>query len=51
VIDRPGLRVPHPRFRDRAFVLEPLAELAPDWRDPETGLTVGELLVRLTRSA
>jgi 2-amino-4-hydroxy-6-hydroxymethyldihydropteridine diphosphokinase len=44
VIDEPGLIVPHPRFRDRRFVLEPLAELAPDWRDPVTGKTVGELL-------
>lgn len=47
VIDEPGLRVPHPRFRDRAFVLEPLAELAGDWVDPETGSTVDELLARL----
>lgn len=44
VIDRPGLVVPHPRFRERRFVLEPLAELVPDWRDPITGRTVGELL-------
>jgi 2-amino-4-hydroxy-6-hydroxymethyldihydropteridine diphosphokinase len=44
VIDEPGLRVPHPRFRERRFVLEPLAEIAPDWVDPETGLTVGALL-------
>ena len=41
------LRVPHPRFRERRFVLEPLAGLAPDLRDPETGLTVRELLARL----
>jgi 2-amino-4-hydroxy-6-hydroxymethyldihydropteridine diphosphokinase len=47
VIDEPGLRVPHPRFRERLFVLEPLAEVAADWRDPVTGLTVGELLTEL----
>jgi len=45
--DEPGLVVPHPRFRERRFVLEPLAEVAPDWRDPVTGLSVRELLSRL----
>jgi 2-amino-4-hydroxy-6-hydroxymethyldihydropteridine diphosphokinase len=47
VIDEPGLSVPHPRFRERAFVLEPLVALAPDVRDPVTGRTAGELLARL----
>jgi len=40
--------VPHPEFRNRAFVLQPLAEIAPDWHDPVTGLAVRHLLARLT---
>jgi len=50
VIDEPGLVVPHPRFRERRFVLEPLAEIAPDFVDPVTGLTVRELLIQLGSS-
>lgn len=45
-IDVPGLRVPHPEFRKRAFVLAPLCELAPDAVDPETGRTIRELSQR-----
>ena len=44
IIDEPGLIVPHPRFRERRFVLEPLSEVAPGWRDPVTGRTIEELL-------
>jgi 2-amino-4-hydroxy-6-hydroxymethyldihydropteridine diphosphokinase len=47
IIDEPGLRVPHPRFRDRAFVLGPLAQIAGEMQDPVSGLTVRELLERL----
>ena len=43
VINAAGLIVPHPRFRERRFVLEPLAEIAADWVDPVTGNTVREL--------
>lgn len=43
IITTPRLRVPHPHYRARRFVLDPLAEIAPDWRDPETGDTVAAL--------
>ena len=41
--------VPHPGFRERSFVLVPLAEIAPGWRDPITGLAIRHLLHRLRR--
>lgn len=43
VIDEPGLQVPHPRYRERDFVLGPLARLAPRWRDPVRGVTLAAL--------
>jgi 2-amino-4-hydroxy-6-hydroxymethyldihydropteridine diphosphokinase len=46
VVDEPGLRVPHPRFRERGFVLGPLASIAPELVDPETGSSVAELYRR-----
>jgi 2-amino-4-hydroxy-6-hydroxymethyldihydropteridine diphosphokinase len=49
-IEEPGLTVPHPRFRERLFVLEPLAEVAPDWIDPVTGVSISGLLQRARRS-
>jgi 2-amino-4-hydroxy-6-hydroxymethyldihydropteridine diphosphokinase len=43
------LVIPHPRFRERGFVVQPAAAIAPGWRDPVSGLTLRRLLARLTR--
>jgi len=44
VMDTPGLIIPHPRMGERGFVLVPLVELAPDLRDPRTGIRYAEML-------
>ena len=50
-IQEPGLVVPHPRFRERLFVLEPLADLAPDLVDPESGNTISALWALAKRAS
>ena len=47
IVSEPGLEIPHPRFKERAFVLVPLEEIAPEAGVPPEGLTVDEWLRRL----
>lgn len=47
VMETPFLTLPHPRLGERRFVLVPLAEIAPSWRHPLSGLSARELLARL----
>ena len=47
VVRQAAITIPHPRFRKRRFVLEPLASIAPDLIDPVTKLTIRDLLTEL----
>lgn len=44
VLDIPGLQIPHPRMTERAFVLVPLTEIAPDWIEPVSGKAIATLV-------
>ena len=47
IIATPTLQVPHPRMSERAFVLIPLAEIAPDWIEPRSGCSIADLCAKL----
>jgi len=50
-IATPELTVPHPRYRQRRFVLAGLAELAPGLKDPETGRSMAQILAQVNDSS
>ncbi|PSN20084.1 2-amino-4-hydroxy-6-hydroxymethyldihydropteridine diphosphokinase [filamentous cyanobacterium CCP5] len=50
ILDSPTLKIPHPRMADRAFVLVPLAEIAPDWIEPISEQTIAEMVKKVDTS-
>lgn len=47
MVNVPELILPHPRLAEREFVLRPLADIAPDWRHPQTGVKIATILAQL----
>lgn len=50
IVDEPGLSIPHPRFDERGFVLQPLADIIPRFIDPRSKEKVSDLLERWIRA-
>lgn len=50
IVNIPDLIIPHPRMVERAFVLVPLAEIAPDWIEPKSGNKIAQLLTNVDTS-
>ena len=50
VLDTPQLTIPHPLMTERAFVLVPLAEIAPDWQDPLSNSSIAQLAAKIDKS-
>lgn len=47
VLDTPTLQIPHPRMKERAFVLVPLVEIAPDWIEPVAKCPIKQLVKKV----
>lgn len=47
IFNTPSLQIPHPRMIERAFVLVPLAEIAPDWIEPKSGKAIVNLVTQV----
>ena len=50
IINTPNLTIPHPRMNERAFVLFPLAEIAPQWQEPKSGKAIAQLVQQVDTS-
>jgi 2-amino-4-hydroxy-6-hydroxymethyldihydropteridine diphosphokinase len=50
ILDTPNLIIPHPRMKERAFVLIPLAEISPSMIEPKSGLTISQLLEKVDQT-
>jgi 2-amino-4-hydroxy-6-hydroxymethyldihydropteridine diphosphokinase len=47
MLENSGLNLPHPRLHERAFVLVPLSDIAPDWRHPVSKLSISGMMAAM----
>lgn len=46
IISTPTLTIPHPEYPNRLFVLRPLQDIAPEWKDPQSGKNINEMIIQ-----